>query len=417
MTPSSTFDRQNNLYKALILFISVIMLTGVLTAQQHSSWRGTERNGIYHDEGLLREWPEDGPEIIWSFEGIGEGYSSPAFANGEIYISGMIERTGYIFVFDKDGVLKRKFKYGPEFYQSYPGSRSTPLIVEDLLYTVTGKGRILCMDAGTGLIKWSRDAVQDFNSENIRWGITENLLINGDKVFFSPGGTKHNIVALDRFSGETIWSSPGAGKGDLSAYCSPILIELPERNVLVTIMATDIVGVDAETGQFLWSHPQTNRHNIHANSPVFKDGSVLASSEKAGSVKLSLKDDGIIKNVEWTNAEPDPLQGGVVIVDGYAYTAGSTNRGWFCMDWQSGETIWSSTELDRGVVLYADNRLYIYTEKGVLALVRPTPEKLDIVNKTIIKTGTGEHFSYPVIHEGRLYVRRGNAIVVFNISL
>ena len=134
-------------------------------------------------------------------------------------------------------------------------------------------------------------------------------------------------------------------------------------------MTPDIVGVDAETGQFLWSHPQTNPHNIHANSPVFKDGSVLASSEKAGSVKLSLNDDGKIKNIEWTNAESDPLQGGVVIVDGYAYTAGSTN-----------------------------------------------PRKLDIISKTAITAGTGEHFSYPVIHNGRLYVRRGNTMIVFNIT-
>jgi outer membrane protein assembly factor BamB len=97
-------------------------------------------------------------------------------------------------------------------------------------------GRLLCLDADTGREIWSKDAVNDFGGTNIRWGITENLLIDGKRIFFAPGGKEHNIVALDRFNGDIIMTSSGTGKGELSAYCSPLLVKFPEREILVTMM-------------------------------------------------------------------------------------------------------------------------------------------------------------------------------------
>ncbi len=404
-----------NVFKTA-LFSMVLLLSVSCYSQQTSDWRGPGRDGIYHEHGLLRQWPQEGPEIAWIIEGLGQGFSSPAFASGKIYVTGIIDQTGYLFILSDHGTIEKKFEYGPEFHDSYPGSRSVPLIKDGLLYIVTGMGRLLCLDADTGEEIWSRDAVNDFGGTNIRWGITENLLIDGNRIFFAPGGKEHNIVALDRFSEDIIWTSNGTGKGDLSAYCSPLLVKIPKREILVTIMENDIVGVDANDGQFLWSHPHTNRNKIHANNPLYLDGSIFAFSEGAGSVKLKLNEDGSRVTKEWINTEMDPLQGGVVILDGYIYGPGSSNRGWFCIDWDSGETLWNSRELAWGAVIYADSMLYIYTERGELALVRPDTEKFDVVSQTSVTIGTEQHFAHPVIKNGRLYVRRGNAMIVYNIS-
>ncbi len=397
----------------LTSFISV-----AVSAQIRSSWSGPGRNGIYHETGLLKEWPEQGPEVLWTIEGIGHGYSSPSFSNGKIYLSGMIDRSGYVFIFNKDGLLLNSYEYGPEFYTSYPGSRSTPLVVDDLLYLASGMGKLMCLEAYSGKVIWSRDATDDFGGENIRWGITENLLIDGDKLFFAPGGKKHNIVALNRFTGETIWSSAGTGDGDLSAYCSPLIVELPGRRVFITIMASSIVGLDAASGEFLWSYPFANRNSIHANTPLFRDGHIYAfSTDEAGSVKLRLNPDGSQIEPVWVNKEINPMQGGAVIVDNHIYTAVYVGRRWYCIDRNTGKPVWSSRDLDRGVVIYADGRLYYYTERGELALSRPDPGGMEIISHTSIDhVGTGLHFSHPVIHEGRLYVRRGEAMVVFDVS-
>ena len=398
------------------LFLLVFILSFSASSQETSDWRGPGRDGIYHEKGLLSQWPDGGPEIAWTIEGLGQGFSSPAFANGKIYVTGMIDRTGYLFILTGNGTLEKKFEYGPEFHDSYPGTRSMPLIKEGLLYIVTGMGRLICLDADTGREIWARDAVNDFGGTNIRWGITENLLIDGNRIFFAPGGKKHNIVALDRFNGNIIWSSIGTGKGDQSAYCSPLLIKLPGREILVTMMENDIVGVDASGGQLLWSHPHTNRNKIHANNPLYLDGSIFAFSAEAGSVKLKLNEDGSRVTKEWINTEMDPLQGGVIILDGYVYGSGNRNRGWFCIDWESGEALWNSTDLAWGAVIYADGMLYIYTERGELALVRPDSDKFDIISRTSVTVGTEQHFAHPVINNGRLYVRRGDAMIVYNIS-
>jgi outer membrane protein assembly factor BamB len=289
--------------------------------------------------------------------------------------------------------------------------------MDDMLYLVSGMGKIMCLEAGTGKEIWSRDVVTGFGGENIRWGITENLLIDGDLVFFAPGGKQHNIVALNRFSGETAWTSPGTGKGDLSAYCSPLIIDLPERKILVTHMAGDLVGLDAETGNLLWSYPFSNRNKIHANTPIFRDGYLYAfSTDEAGSVKLRLLPGGSAIEVMWENREVNPLGGGAVIVNDHIFTSVYVARRWHGVNILTGESTFSTRDLDRGIVIYADGMLYCYSERGELALVRPNPAEFEIVSTTSIDIGSGHHFAHPVIHEGRLFVRRGDGMIVFNIS-
>uniref|UniRef100_UPI003217EE8B outer membrane protein assembly factor BamB family protein n=1 Tax=uncultured Draconibacterium sp. TaxID=1573823 RepID=UPI003217EE8B len=400
--------------KALFLLV-ILLITSSVFAQTPTRWRGENSNGIYNETGLLKEWPGNGPEILWTYEGLGEGHSSPVFANGLIYLSTMIESTGYIFVFNQNGELQWKKEYGKEFDESYPGSRASVVVAGDLMYMYTGYGELVCMDAGNGDKKWTKEAFEDFDGENIRWGVTETVVVDGDLVFITPGGKKNNIVALNRFTGDLVWSSPG--KGEPSAYCTPLLVELPARKLLVTHTADHIIGVDAKNGKLLWDYPHTNRWQVHANTPIFYNGDLFCfSGYGKGGVKLNLSDDGSSVEKAWFKAELDNRIGGMVVVDGYLYGSGDNAREWRCVDWETGEEKYADKSIGKGVVIYADGMLYCYSERGELALVKATPEAFTIVSKTKVELGSAQHWAHPVVNNGRLFVHHGDALIVYKIK-
>jgi outer membrane protein assembly factor BamB len=404
------------MFTRTVTFFIILIFTSVnLYAQEPTKWRGPNGNGVYDETGLLKQWLASGPEIIWSYDGLGEGHSSPAIANGTIYLSGMEGETGYIYALTTDGSLKWKKAYGEEFHESYPGSRSTPVVAGDLLYIYSGLGDLTCMDANSGDIKWKKNAFDDFDGKNIRWGVTETVVVDGDKVYFTPGGKKDNVVALNRFTGEHIWSSPGMG--EVSAYCSPLLLDLPARKLLVTMTADHIIGVDAEDGKMLWSHPQTNRWQVHANTPIFYNGDLFCfSGYGQGGVKLNLSEDGSKVEKAWFNENLDSRIGGMVVLDGYLYGSGDNNREWRCVDWETGKETSASKEIGKGVIIAADGMLILYSDRGELGLAEATPEGLSLKSDTRVELGSAQHWAHPVINNGRLYLRHGNTLIAYKIK-
>jgi len=401
--------------KTFNLFCGLIFISSVLSAQTPTKWRGENNNGIYNETGLLKKWPANGPEILWHYEGLGEGHSSPVFANGVIYLSTMIDNTGYIFVLTQDGELQWKAPYGKEFSESYPGARTSPVVVGDLLYIYSGHGVLTCMDANNGKIKWSKDAFNDFDGKNIRWGVTETLAVDGDLVFMTPGGKKNNVVALNRFNGDLVWTT--SGKGELSAYCTPLLIELPARKLLVTHTADHIFGFDTKSGEMLWNYPHTNRWQVHPNTPLFYNGDLFCfSGYGQGGVKLDMSDDGTSVKKDWFKTELDSRMGGMVVVDGYIYGSGDKAREWRCVDWETGEETYADKTIGKGVVIYADGMLYCYSDRGELALVEANPKEFKVVSQTKVELGTAQHWAHPVINNGRLFVRHGDVLIVYKIK-
>ncbi|MCF8362084.1 MAG: PQQ-binding-like beta-propeller repeat protein [Prolixibacteraceae bacterium] len=399
-----------------LLVVILMCAVAVANAQEPTKWRGEQQNGVYPDKNLLDTWPESGPEVLWHFEGLGEGHSSPVFVGDKIYLSSMIDSTGYIFILDMQGNLLEKYPYGLEFFDSYPGTRSTPVIVGDWLYIMSGKGVLYAMNPETGDVKWKKDLFKDFDGENIRWGVTETLKLDGDKLFCSPGGDDYNVIALDRKTGELIWKNEGLG--ELSAYCTPLIVDLPERKLLVTMMASHILGIDADNGDLLWNYEQTNRWSVHANTPVYYDGGLVCTSGYGrGTVKLNLSEDGSSVEKAWHNDDLDTRMGGVVIIDGYVYASGDNSRKWQCVDFETGEEKWSTRELGgRGVVIAADGKLFLYGDRGDLAMIKATPEAFKLLGQTRVEYGTAQHWSHPVINDGVLYLRHGDALVAYKIK-
>ncbi|PKQ64745.1 hypothetical protein BZG01_13780 [Labilibaculum manganireducens] len=398
-------------------FVLLVLLIVVSTsfAQENAQWRGVNRDGIYQEDGLMQKWPVDGPELIWHIEGLGEGHSSAAITKDAVYIGGTELENGFVIALDHSGKELWKQVYGKEWMDSYNGVRTSPMVYDGIVYVMSGLGKITAMSVADGNILWSKNILTDFGSENTRWGITENLVADGDKLYCTPGGSEVSMIALDRKSGQLIWKAKG--NGEKSAYCSPALIKLANRNLLVTHTSSSIIGVDAETGTLLWSFDHPNKYSIHPNTPLYKDGYLFCfSGYGKGGVMLELVEDGAGVKEVWRNELMDNQMGGAVLLDGKIYGSGHTNREWFCLDWKTGEVLHSAKMLSNGNVVYADGKLYCYGDSGEVALVDVSNGSFEKVSSFRVPFGEKQHWAHLVINNKRLYVRHGSSLMAYSIK-
>ena len=401
--------------KTLLLSVYFCLFVACAIAQDHVQWRGDHRDGKYPDVGLLKAWPGDGPELLWHYEGIGDGHASAAVTSDKVYTAGMLDGKGCVFAFDHSGKLLWKTEYGKSWTENWNGVRSTPMIYNGNLYIMSAFGKLVCMEAGNGKVQWSVDLMDKFNGRNIRWGVTENLLLDDGKLFITLGGVETNVIALDPASGDLIWKCPG--NGEKSAYNSPAIFNHGGRKILVTQTENSILGIDASTGQLLWTHEQTNEWSVHPNTPIYRDGYIyVVSGYGRGGVQLKLSADGSSVTRVWRNSSLDNQMGGVILLENRLYGAGHNTRKLICLDWKTGEELYSSSQVQRGNTIFADGLLYCYDERGKVALVEPQLDGFNVISSFPVPYGANQHWAHLVIHNKRLYVRHGNALMVYDIA-
>ena len=401
--------------KIKLIALFVILTVNQAISQDFVQWRGVERDGKYQESNLLKEWPADGPKLLWHFDELGEGHGSAAVTKDIVYTTATLNELTYVYAFKHDGALLWKSEVGKEWVKSWPGVRTTPLIKDNKLYLMTGYGLIVCMNAQNGEMLWKVDIMKDYDGRNIVWGMCENLLIEDEKLFVTVGGLDANVIALNKDSGELIWKSKG--KGEKSAYNTPGLIEHAGLKILVTMTEFNILGINAENGELLWAHPQTNQYAVHANSPLFKDGMLYCvSGYGQGGVMLQLSDDGKSVKELWRNKSLDSRMGGVILDNGRIYGGGDKSRKWVCLDWNTGKELYSSKEVSSGNLIMADGLLYWYGTRGEVALVEPTENSFNVISKFKVPFGAAQHWAHLVIANKKLYVRHGNSLMVYAIG-
>jgi outer membrane protein assembly factor BamB len=400
--------------KELFLLLLLLFACYILPAQNHVDWR-YDRTGIYSKEkGLLKSWNESEPEFLWHFEGLGRGYSSATVGKEQIFITGETDKTGYLYVLNMEGKLQHRIEYGREFVNSYPGARSGMIINEGKLYIVSGMAELFCFDVQSLKLLWKRNYEKDYGAENPKHGWHGPPLIIGDKLIIAPGGKKNNVVALNKTTGDLIWSSEGAGV--MSGYGVPIYLSNQQIPQIVIMMSDYIIGLEVGTGKLIWKYHHINRYREHPNTPIYCENMIFfMSAYGKGSVMLRLIDGG--KNVEkvWECNELGHQTGHVIKFGEYIYGPGEKTH-WHCVDWKTGKIMWSDQTLARGNIISADGMLYIYSDKGEMALIKPNPQKFEMVGKFKITLGTEQHFAHPVIEQGVLYVRHGDAIMAYKIN-
>jgi outer membrane protein assembly factor BamB len=384
-----------------------------------AQWRGSDRNGIYHETELLDVWPENGPELLWMYEGIGKGYAAPTVLGDKIFVNGEQDSMSYLFAFDLSGHLLWKAENGKEFMgdgfsATYPGSRSTPTIVNDLVYTTSGKGRIACFDVASGEEKWAVEIVNDLDGTEPYFGYSESVVIDKNKLFCFAGGEKNNTLALDRYNGEIIWSA--TGMQDTFSYCSPILVQLPDKNVLVTHSRHYLYTINTENGNILGSRALDYKYDgEHCNSPLYSDGAIyFVSNEKNdGALRLNINAEGALTE-QWKNPNIKNNFNGYVKVDDKLFTMIKGNK-LLSIDSNSG-VITDSIKAATGSIIYADNKFICYGMNGDVSLITYNEDGFQLKSNFKVNEGSGQHFAHPVLNNGVMYIRHGNTLLAYRVK-
>jgi hypothetical protein len=409
------------------LLLSLLLYTGGLPVvfSQLYEWRGPGRTGIYDETGLLKKWPDGGPELLWETVGMGDGYSSATVTDDAVYVTGRKDSSDVLTALTLDGKKKWETIYGKAWMANHTGSRCTPTYYNGNLFLISGSGDIVCIGSD-GKIKWSKNHYKLYDSKPLMFGISESPVVIDNMVIVSPGGKKASMVALSIIDGKVIWEAETLNQEP--QYVNPKLIEYAGKKMIITVMGTDIFAVNCKDGKILWKvnyaeiNAATGRvMKNHAITPVYRDGCILiANGYNWVAVKLKLSADGNSVEKVWENRNFDPQLGGVVLLGNNLYGNNHMSKPvdtWVCVDWNSGKTLWTSKWFSKGSVISADGMLYLYEERsGHVALVKPDPAKLDIVSEFQITKGEGPFWAHPVISKGKLYIRHGDVLMAYLIK-
>ncbi|MFB3890767.1 MAG: PQQ-binding-like beta-propeller repeat protein [Phycisphaerae bacterium] len=381
-------------------------------------FRGPNRDGKSAETGLLAKWPEGGPKLLWSLDNVGAGFSHVTVANGLVYVTGLVGKDGVLRALTLDGKPVWEAKYGPEHEKQHTGARTVPNVRDGRVYIVSAYGLVSCFDAAKGDKLWSVDVFEKYQAKQVMWGFAECLLIEGDSVIVTPCGQKATMVALDRGTGNEVWASEPLGQE--SGYCQPVAFEHAGKRMIVTLTKKAIVAFSPADGKVLWQHPYANFRGNHCDAPIYSDGLLyVASGYGKGAIALELGADGKPVKQLWEQPRQDPVHGQSVLIDGYVYASSHQSAGgkWSCVELKTGKLMWLDACVGKGgSVIYADGMLYCYSEDGVVGLVRPSPEKCQVVSTFKVTRGEGSHWAHPVVSHGRLFIRHGNALMCYDVS-
>ena len=395
-------------------------------------WRGDGRRGEYPESGLLKVWPEGGPPVLWKATGIGAGYSSPIVIKGRVYFTGVREEGGNnietVSCLDaSNGKILWQTGYGKPWTGQYPASRCTPTFSNGEIFVSSGSGDVAKLAADSGQLLWSFNAMQRFQGMFGGWGIAESLLVDERAVYFTPGGKQTTLVALDRRDGKTLWQSKSLG--EKTSYVSPTEIRHGGIRQIIAATTHYVFGVDPATGNIVWSSPfgkildagrKIQRYDIIANSLVYRDGRLfLSNGYNQGSMMFQLNDDASGVEVLWSNLDLCSQHHGFVWINNWIFGTSHTTRKWTCLNANTGKTLFSGKvpQLGLGQIITADGMLYIYdADRGNMILAKPDPAGFSEVSRFPIRDGQQQHWCHPVIANGALYLRHGDAALAWKLK-
>lgn len=415
--------------KYLLLALSIIF-TNFISVAKADDWpqfRGFGRTGISAETGLLTQWPQDGPELLWQADGLGIGWSSACVVDDKVYIAGMDPQSkiGSVFAFDSEGKKLWQTAYGPEWDKSYPGCRNTPTYSSQRIYFNSGLETVSCFDQEDGKLLWSVNTAEICGTKFGRWGNTCSPLLYDEMVITSPGGSNAGLIALNAENGAVVWKTDDFTES--AVYCSPVLISHNGLDMIIAVMSESIAAFEAKTGKVIWKVPHAQYEpagrapGARANCPIYADGRIFVTSGyDKGAVMLELSHDGRQVTILGSVAEFDTHFGGAVRIDNYIYGSNTDRPAnkWLCLNFNDGTIVYAHDwDKGKGAVIAADGHLYCYNEQtGAVALVKADPAGFNIVSQFTISGGSGEHWAHPSISNGKLYIHRGDSLFVYKIK-
>jgi outer membrane protein assembly factor BamB len=418
-----------NMKKVLLLCLLLCVGCSLQTnnGADWPQWRGPQRDGISEETGLLQAWPAEGPELLWQVNDIGDGYSTPAVVGSRLYIisnRGM-ENEFVQALSVEDGTTIWTSPLGkvgnPDQQPNFPMARSTPTVDGEFLYALGSDGDLVCLEKDTGEILWQKSLREDFGGVPGTWAYSESPLVDGDAVIVTPGGAQATLVALNKKNGEVIWTC-AVPEGDAAGYASAIVIQAAGRRQYVQFLEKGVVGVDAGSGRFLWRYEEPGKSPANIPTPVAGGDYVYASKARVGGGLVHLKpvDDGVAAEEVYFIRDLPYSIGGAILTGDYLY--GTTDMGMVAAEFLSGEIKWQAEGIGVGSILLADGCLYVHGENGEMALVEATPEgyrekgRFTPPNQPEHNQEMEKSWAYPVISNGRLYIRDLGTLWCYDIK-
>jgi outer membrane protein assembly factor BamB len=424
--------------------LAVLALTSVsvsLRADDWPQWQGPDRTNVSKETGLLKKWPKEGPKLLWTFENAGEGYSAPAIVGDRLYTMGARGKSEFVIVLD---TTTGKEVWSTEIGATFTfkgnswgdGPRGTPTVEGDRIYALGGQGELVTLEAASGKITWHHNLYQDFGGEvqdksgvaKVGWGYAEGPLVDGDKLVCTPGGEKGLLLALNKLTGEPIWRSTEVKSK--APYSSIIVAEVGGIRQYIQMSEQGVVGVAAKDGRLLWRY-EKEYTDWPIPTPIFHDNQVFVTAGwNQGSDLIRLV--AAAKGIEAKKVYSQKLsneEGGVVLVDKHLY-GNFDNRGWACLDFQTGEIVkvgdkeWlEKRKLEKGSITYADGQLYCLSDdEGTAVLVEANPAekwkengRFTIPKESKLRKPNGRIWTHPVVANGRLYLRDQDLIFCYDI--
>jgi outer membrane protein assembly factor BamB len=379
-------------------------------------WRGPDRTGLSTESGLLKQWPASGPPLVWSVSNLGAGYGSIAVSGDRIFVQGLKGRDSTVSSLNRaDGKPVWSKIVGPTATDDRgPGPRGTPTVDGDQLYVLTESGDLACLRSQDGSVLWQRNILKDFGARNIPWLISESPLVDGNNVIVTPGGRNAGMVALDKMTGKTVWTSKELS--DQAGYSSVIAADVQGVRTLMTLTAEAGVGVRAIDGKLMWRYEPVANDTANVATPIFFDNKVFYTTNYgAGGALLGLTaQNGEVRATPiYTTQELQNHHGGVVLANGYLF--GFNNSILTSLEFATGKMMWRHRSVGKGSLVYADGHLYILGEDNVVGLAEATPTGYREKGRFRIADQGWPSWAHPVVSGGRLYIRNQSTLASYDV--
>jgi outer membrane protein assembly factor BamB len=379
---------------------------------QWPQWRGPMRDGSSTETNLLKTWPAEGPRLLWSSDTIGEGYGSAIIQDQIIYVAGTKDSSEVITAIDLNGKLLWQKSYGKALKDSegWVAQGSTPTWYKNRLYAFAASGDFACMNSASGEIDWTISIPGKFEGAvGSKIMFCESPLVADDKVILTPCGKNAGLIALNSFSGETIWASECIA--DTGNFVSPVLIQGKEKKLVVTSTQNYYVAFDFNTGKICWKERGTSTY-----IPLPGSKQVYFTSLQDGGKMLNISDDLSSFNFTWCDSVKINLMGGAVRLGNRIYGTFNNRKGIPCIDWETGRKQVFVNEIRGANLLAADGMIYSYEGgNGVVSLLKPSENNMEVAGSFKVQKGNGPNLAHLSIGNGILFIRHGKVLMAYDI--
>ena len=383
-------------------------------AAEWFQWRGPNRDGHSDETGLLKDWPANGPPQVWRATGAGNGFASFSASGGKLFTLGARGNVEYVIAFDAaSGKRVWETPNGQRFRNEMgDGPRSTPTIDGNRLFAFGGTGELSCLDLATGTKVWSVNVVQQFGGTTPYWGYSESPLVIGDRIVLNAGGRKASIVAVNKADGKTLWQN----HNDAAGYSSPMLLRTGSLQQVVFFTGQRALAVDPRDGRLLWSYDRASNNTANIATPIIRGNRVFFSSDYGtGAALLDVKAAGNVASAQevYFTREMRNHHASSVVVGDYIY--GFSSSILTALKFDTGDLAWRNRSVGKGSLIYADERLYLYSEQGVVGLAEASPAAYREHGRFSIQQTGPPTWSHPIISNGRLIIRDQDNVYAYDV--